>query len=381
MYMFLYLVLPYCMRSMISMKILLVEPKYYTQFPPLGLLKLSSYYKSLGNETLLVKGEVLPTFVPDKVFITSLFTWAWKPVWDSVKYYKMMFPHAEVVLGGLYASLLPEHAKKSGADTVHQGLFSEAEDLMPDYSLLESSDYKLWREWDGSIIFSSRGCIFNCPFCVVPKLEGKINSMKSSIKHLVYPKYKRIIFFDNNILASKYWREIFNELIELKKLVDFNQGIDARLITDEVASYLAKIRIEKVVRIAYDEINRREYVKRAIDLLNAHGISGRKIMVYTLYNFNDSPEDFFERVRDVINWGAVAYPMCFQPPNSLRKNSYISEKWTAEKLEMVQQARRVIGFGGAFPPYEGLKIKFNKAQTFEEAFALRPKLKILPSYK
>ncbi|MEM3385753.1 MAG: hypothetical protein QXE78_09525 [Nitrososphaeria archaeon] len=354
------------------MRVLLVEPKYYTQFPPLGLLKISSYYKNLGHETFLVKGEVLPPFVPDKVFVTSLFTWAWKPVWDSIKYYKGLFPNAEVVLGGLYASLLPDHARESGA-TVYEGLFHDAEDLMPDYTLLENSGYKFWREWDGSIIFASRGCIFDCPYCVVPKLEGRINSMKRSIKHLVYPKYKRIIFFDNNILASKYWREIFNELIELKKYVDFNQGIDARLITDEVASYLSKMKVEKMIRLAYDDISRREYVRTAIEILKAHGIGGRRIMVYTLFNFNDSPEDFFERVRDIINWGAVAYPMQYQPLDALEKNSYISPKWTKEEIEMVQSARRVIGYGGAFPPHEGIKIKFNKAKTFKEAFTLNPK--------
>jgi len=53
-----------------------------------------------------------------------------------------------------------------------------------------------------------------------------------SIKHLIYPEYKKIIFWDNNILASPYWENIFQELEELKLEVDFNQGLDARLLNE-----------------------------------------------------------------------------------------------------------------------------------------------------
>ena len=64
--------------------------------------------------------------------------------------------------------------------------------------------------------------------------------------------------------------------------------------------------------------------------------------------------------------------MRFEPLDSLTKNVYISPKWTKERLEMVAEARRVIGYGGAFPPYEGLRKKLAAAKSFEEAFGLRP---------
>ena len=65
--------------------------------------------------------------------------------------------------------------------------------------------------------------------------------------------------------------------------------------------------------------------------------------------------------------------MRYQPPNTLKKDSYVAPQWTHEQLEMVATARRVIGFGGAFPPYEGIVKKFNKAKSFNEAFELYPK--------
>jgi DNA gyrase/topoisomerase IV subunit A len=65
--------------------------------------------------------------------------------------------------------------------------------------------------------------------------------------------------------------------------------------------------------------------------------------------------------------------MRFQPLNTLDKDSYISPGWSHEELDLVAQARRVIGFGGAFPPYEGLTKKFLDARNFEEAFGLWPR--------
>jgi hypothetical protein len=63
--------------------------------------------------------------------------------------------------------------------------------------------------------------------------------------------------------------------------------------------------------------------------------------------------------------------MRYEPLEPREKNTYISPYWTAEQLEMVAKARRVLGYGGAFPPYEGLKKKFLNAKSFEEAFKLR----------
>jgi hypothetical protein len=91
--------------------------------------------------------------------------------------------------------------------------------------------------------------------------------------------------------------------------------------------------------------------------------------VYTLYNFTDSPQDLFNRIKDTLSWGAVSYPMRYQPVNTLSKNTYISPNWDLVRLEAVARARRVIGSGGSFPPYEGMiKVKVEKCNTFDEAF-------------
>ena len=344
-------------------QILLVEPSYYTSYPPIGLLKLSTYHKNNKDTTEYIRGCHKAQKSPKKIYITSLFTWTWRPVWEAVQFYKREYPKAEVWLGGIYTTLLPDHAVLCGADHIHKGIFSDAEDLMPDYNLVP--------KWDGSIIFSSRGCCNKCDFCAVPIIEGRMNSLKESILPFVWPSHTKIIFFDNNILANRNWRNIFKELQDSEKKVDFNQGIDASLVTNDVAKMLSKLKLESTIRLAYDSSHQKKHVEKAIERLTAVGIKNRDIFVYALFNYNDTPDEFLDRVRNILNMGVVCYPMRYEPLFTLEKNMFISPKWDNHKIELIQQARRVIGYGGAFPAYKGLVNKFNDAESFEQAFELR----------
>lgn len=348
--------------------ILLVEPKYYSKYPPLGLLKLSTYHKKAGDTTQLVKGisDKIDS-EPNKIYITSLFTWAYKPVWEAIWFYSKKFPKSEILLGGLYASLMPEHAALSGIKTsqIFTGIFTEAENLLPDYSLVPKWNEKV----GGSIIFASRGCIRSCPYCAVPIIEKTFNSAKQSIKGYIWPGHKKVIFFDNNFLANPNWKKILTEVEEMGLQIDFNQGLDARLISEEVAIKLSRLKIERMVRLSYDYSAMKHHVKKAIELLKSKGINGRNILVYTLYNFTDSPDDFYNRMSDILEWGAVCYPQRYEPNQTLFKNRFVSSKWDSEKLNAIQRARRVIGNNGVFLPHEGmLKVKVRDCSSFIDAF-------------
>jgi hypothetical protein len=347
------------------MNILLVEPDYYTRYPPLGLLKVSAWRKDCGDEVSFVRGTKAVDRMPeqvDRVYITSLFTYSWRPVHAAVAYYRKRYPGAHIVLGGIYATLMPEHARLAGADEVHTGLIQEAEGHRPDYSLVP--------EWDSSIMFSMRGCIRKCAFCAVPRLEGKITGRGKSVRDFIAPGHKKAVLWDNNILGVPNWQDVIEELASAGVSVDFNQGLDARLITPDVATQLARLKIP-LIRMAYDIPSEGPAVERAIDFLERVGFSRRKIVVYTLYNFTDTPDDFWRRVHELLEWGAVSYPMRYEPLNSLTKNRYISPHWTPTQVETVAAARRVLGVSGAFPPYEGLRAKLREASSFEEAFGLR----------
>ena len=127
-----------------------------------------------------------------------------------------------------------------------------------------------------------------------------------------------------------------------------------------------------IIRLAYDSGEIREKLQEAVELLKHFGIRGREILVYCLYNYEDTPEFFLKRIKDLMKWGVVAYPMRYEPLEPRPKNTYVSPSWRPDQLEMIADARRVIGYGGSFPPYKGLRKKILKARNFQEAFSLKP---------
>lgn len=343
-------------------RVLLVQPKYYTRYPSLGLLKLSSLHKARGD-SVEYHDDLRPADTePTRIYLSSLFTYSWKPVHDAAAFYRDHYPNAWIELGGVYATLMPEHARLADVSRVHEGLMVEADGYRPDYDLVPS--------WQSSIMFGTRGCIRKCAFCAVPKLEGKVSGPAQSVKGLIDPRHKEVVLWDNNVLGVPNWRELVDELAEVGLKVDFNQGLDARLIDVDVAHKLRKLKINPV-RMAYDIPSEKRALERAVPALAEAGFSRRKMHVYTLYNFRDSPEEFLGRVIDLLRLGVVSYPMRYEPLNSLVKNKFISPHWTPEKLEMVAKARRVLGYGGAFPPYRALIEKLESAKSFENAFELR----------
>jgi radical SAM superfamily enzyme YgiQ (UPF0313 family) len=165
------------------MNVLLVEPNFpipdksrnHSNFLPIGLLKIAAYHSNLGDRVELHRGHYPAADPPDEIKVTSLFTYWSKQVWESVQYYKELYPTSRLELGGIYASLMPNHAKASGCDDVKVGLYEngKAEDFEPAYDLV-NVDYQ--------VIHASRGCFRKCNFCGTWKIEPDV-TCKKSIKH------------------------------------------------------------------------------------------------------------------------------------------------------------------------------------------------------
>jgi len=282
---------------------ILVEPIAKTPYPPLGLMKIAALLKRRhkGCNIFAVVGNQVPPGAsrPSAIYITSLFTWDLKKVIESVQFYADRFPGGEIRVGGIAASLLPDYVKKHTGISPHIGLIDGAEHCAPDYSL----SFK--RKINASITFASRGCPRRCRFCSVRLHEPEF-VVREDWERDVSEELPRIIFWDNNWLASPNFLRDCEKIKKLGKIVDFNQGLDARLYDEAVAKQLATFKIDPI-RFAFDDVDSEAHVLRAIKLAKKYSRS--EIRVYVLYNFMDTPEDLYYRISLLNRNGALAFPM------------------------------------------------------------------------
>lgn len=170
--------------------------------------------------------------------------------------------------------------------------------------------------------FTTRGCPNSCKFCAVPKLEGDFREITNF--------RPAPVICDNNILEST--KKHFEKVIDLSKnfpCVDFNQGLEARKLTQWHIDQISRLKKVKI-RFAFDNVNLEAQIHDAIKNCQNRGF--KKIGVYCLIGFNDTPEDALYRLNKIIEWGCVTAPMRYQPLDAIEKNSYIHPNWTREKL-------------------------------------------------
>lgn len=335
------------------MKILLVEPNFpippksknHRDFLPIGLLKLASYHRRRGDEIKLTRGNQFFTdFYPRQIKITSLFTYWANYVWESVRFYKENYPKTKVIVGGIYASLMPEHCKKSGCDEVFVGVHKGAEKCEPAYDLV-NVDYQ--------IVHASRGCVRRCKFCGTWKIEPKFN-YKKSIMNEIYSN--RIIFYDNNLLANPYIKDILKELMNTKNngRVVYSEcqcGLDGKLLTLEVAKLLKKARFLNP-RIAWDHgYNQRKMIRKQIDMLVEAGYPAKDIYVFMIYNYEQDYYEMLKKLKQCKKWGVQiadcryrSLNQTFDNYNSRKRQTndeyYIYSKWTDRQIKLFRKKVR-----------------------------------------
>jgi len=188
--------------------------------------------------------------------------------------------------------------------------------------------------------FTSRGCIRRCAFCAVPKIEGDLVELDEW--------EAKPIICDNNLLACSiiHFDSVIEKLRPLKD-IDFNQGLDARLLTQYHADRLAELDIA-VIRLAWDNTKTGNAFMQAFERLRKAGIKANKIRVYCLLNFTDTPDDALFRIRTVNNMGALPSPMRYQPLDTLTRNAYVSPNWTEMQITRCTHfwSRQLYGYRG-----------------------------------
>lgn len=348
--------------------VLLVEPNFpipnksrnHSNFLPIGLLKIASYLRNKSiNIKLIRHGEndefeanqqlvinKKDEFKPDLICITSIFTYWSEYVKNSVQYYKKKYENIPILVGGIYASLMPEHCKNyTQCDDVILGYISEAEKLIPAYDLV-NVDYQ--------IIHTSRGCIRQCGFCGTYIIEPEW-ICKKTIKNEIIKK--KLIFYDNNLLANKYIENILEELIDLKKnkkisYVESQSGFDGRILRKKpkIAKMLKDAGF-KNPKIAWDhEYKTHPSIKKQIDILIEAGFKPKEISIFMIYNYELNYEEMEKKRLKCAEWGVQITDCRYRPLNSTfdnyspykhkgqtSKDYYIHQNWTDNEIRLFRR--------------------------------------------
>jgi len=238
-------------------------------YPNLALMKLSAWHKAQGDTVALV--SPLEAYGFDCGYASKVFSFTPMPE-------------------------LPAHFAAGGAGIdLNNSLPEEIEHLCPDYEL-----YGL----DYSLGFLTRGCIRKCPWCLVPEKEGDLHAY-ADIEE--FTRHRDVVLMDNNVLASEHGMRQIEKIAAMSLRVDFNQGLDARLIDDAAARLLAKVKWLKPIRLACDSTDMIPHIQKAVGLLRWHNVTPRAYFVYILVK---DIGDALERVRflKMLNVDPFAQP-------------------------------------------------------------------------
>ena len=262
------------------------------RFPNLACMKLSAFYKKLGNDVSLAAAweDVLDA---DAAHVSKVFTET--PAPDFV------LDRKNVYLGGtgfnFYAPApLPD----------------EIEHIMPDYDLYtpfigDGYDWKYHRDF--SIGYTTRGCFRHCSNCV--NRDSMMSVRHSPVSEFLNPARKHICLLDDNVLACKDWREIFAELNATGKKFQYKQGLDVRLLTDEKCKVIFGSNWIGDYIFAFDDIDDRVEIEEKIKLLRHHTDVVPKFYVFCGYKSVDAADiaDLFERIRILGSYRCLPYVM------------------------------------------------------------------------
>lgn len=303
-----------------------------TVYPNLALAKIARYHKQQGDHV----EWAVPFIHYDKVYMSKVFNFSLDD--------RSCYDADEIIRGG------------TGYD-INSQLPTEIDRLQPDYSIYPNVDKKT------AYGFLTRGCPNRCPWCVVPHKEGKIRPYMD-IDEIAIEGRTNIVLMDNNILAAgDYAVQQLNKIIERGYRIDFNQALDARLVTDEYAKLLAQCRwIERRIRFGCDTPKQIEECERAIGLINANGYRG-EYFLYTM--LNDNFDECYSRImywwernqRQKIEKRRHIYPFA-QPYRDPSNPNRPIPQWQKDMAFWVNkhQVFQMTDFAG-FEPRKGFKCK------------------------
>lgn len=267
-------------------------------FPNLPLMKISAWHKAQGDEV------------------------EWYSPWQGI-----LNPYAEVYMSKVF-SFTADYDAPIYAENVHRGgsgyaisledgrevyhkerdndLPDEVEHMYPDYSLYPSMTN------DTAYGFLTRGCPRGCSFCHVEAKEGRCSRKVADLDEF-WKGQKDIVLSDPNILASADHMDLLQQLADSKANVEFNQGLDIRLITDKNLDLLRQIKL-KQIHFAFDRWQDKDIIEpklRAFKEATGYDRGKGKVMVYILVNYDSTLEQDLYRIQLCRELNFAPYPMIY----------------------------------------------------------------------
>lgn len=224
---------------------------------------------------------------------------------------------------------------------IHKALPNEIDRLQPDYDFLGVPS-------DTAYGFLTRGCPNKCKWCVVPIKEGKQRPYMD-VEEIAIEGRKNLILMDNNVLASDYGLEQIEKIIKSGYRVDFNQALDARLVTEDIAKMLAQVRWISVIRFGCDTPKQIGECNRAMQMIDKHRKNPAQYILYTIIG-DDINEDYtrLSAFRDNKRVRITA-----QPYRDFNNPNQIIPQWQKDMARWAM--RREIYFTCDFKDYEPRK--------------------------
>ena len=264
-------------------------------FPNLALMKLSAWHKRQGDDV----GWYDPFSRYDLVYKSKVFA--------DTPDYQFIINADKVVTGGTGYAIHGaggEHYCKAD----DKPLPDEVEHIMPDYALYNITDTAYG--------FLTRGCPRGCSFCIVAGKEGRRSRKVADLSEF-WSGQKNIVLCDPNILACPDWRDLLGQLADSRATIDLNQGLDARMLTEEKCEAISRLKI-KEIHFAWDR-----YEDKAVVLPKLRMFAECKAMpnshnaiVYVLVNHGTTIEQDLERIYTLRDLGYWAYVMVYDKPHA-----------------------------------------------------------------
>lgn len=285
-------------------------------FPNIPLMKISAWHKKQNNTVEWYDAMFGGHY--DKVYMSKVFSFS--------SDYEYFIDADEIVKGGSGYCIDLINGKEVYDKSKDINLSDNIEHIYPDYSI-----YPTLTE-NTAFGRLTLGCPRNCSFCHTGVKDGLCSKKVANLSEF-WNGQKNIVLIDQNILACKEWKELLQQLIDSKSNIEFNGGLDIRLMTEEKAELVKQIK-QKIVHFAWDKYQEKEMIIPKFEMFKKiSGFSERKMIVYTIVNYDTTLEQDIERVMILKELGYWAYIMIYNKENLPRGHIYKKlQRWVNNRI-------------------------------------------------